>query len=230
MDAAPFGVALWLGVLTSISPCPLATNVLAISFIGKQVDSTRRVVLSGICYTLGRMLAYGVLAVVVVAGLLSIPGISNFLQRYMNLFLGPVLILAGMGVAGLLGFPSARTATGGERVRGLAERGGFLGAGLLGMLFALAFCPVSAALFFGALIPICVQQNSRLLAPALYGVGTAVPVLGFAFALALGARRVSALFDRVSQVERWARWLTGGLFIAVGVYLSLKYIFGVFGG
>ena len=100
----------------------------------------------------------------------------------------------------------------------------------MGMVFALAFCPVSAALFFGALIPICLEQESRFLAPALYGVGTAVPVLAFAFSLAMGARRVSALFDKVSQVERWARWLTGGLFIMIGVYMSLKYIFGLFGG
>jgi len=96
------GTALWLGILTSISPCPLATNIAAISFIGNKVENTRRVLLSGLLYTLGRMLAYVVVGAIVVTGILSIPGLANFLQDYFNRFLGPVLILVGILLLGVI--------------------------------------------------------------------------------------------------------------------------------
>ena len=96
------GSALWLGILTSISPCPLATNIAAISYIGRKVGSARQVFLTGLLYTLGRTLAYLALAFVLVASVLSVPQISLFLQKYMHLVLGPLLIVVGMFLLGLI--------------------------------------------------------------------------------------------------------------------------------
>jgi cytochrome c-type biogenesis protein len=220
--------AVWLGILTSISPCPLATNVVAMSFVAKHVGSVRKVVLAGFFYTLGRTVAYVGLAAILVAGLLSIPGASNFLQHYMNLLLGPVLIVAGLFLVELLALPIS-VPSGKGKLQGLAEKGGVLGAGLLGLVFALAFCPVSAALFFGSLLPLCLDGGSPILLPALYGIGTALPVIGFAVLIAAGTKWVGVAFGLVTKFERWARRGTGILFIAVGVYLSLKHIFGVLG-
>ena len=218
--------ALWLGVLTSISPCPLATNVVAISFVGKRVGSTGQVLLAGLLYTLGRMLTYLALGSLVVAGLLSIPGLSNFLQNYMNQILGPVLILAGMVLLDLLA-PHLPAPGAGAKLQQRVERTGFWGAGLLGILFALSFCPVSAALFFGSLIPLALRQQSSLLWPALFGLGTGLPVIAFAVVLAGSARSVGRLLDRLTQFEKYARPLTGGVFIVVGIYFCLTHIFGI---
>jgi cytochrome c biogenesis protein CcdA len=220
--------ALWLGILTSISPCPLATNIAAISFIGRKVDDPRHILLSGTLYTLGRSLTYLLLGTLLVTALISTPYLSHWLQKYMNKILGPVLILVGMFLLDLLRLNLAGLGISG-RMRGRIEKMGLGGAGLLGMLFALSFCPVSAALFFGSLIPIAVQSDSGILLPALYGIGTGLPVVLFAVVIAFGIGSIGKLFDRIKEIGHYARRVTGVVFVGVGIYLSLTYIFQVFG-
>lgn len=217
--------ALWLGILTSISPCPLATNIAAISFIGKQVGNTRQVILSGLIYTLGRMIAYLLVGVVVVVGILSIPGISNFLQEYMNKILGPLLILVGIILLGLIKAIWSNM-VGSEWVQSKTEKNGIWGAGLLGVVFALSFCPVSAALFFGSLIPLSVGVGSTIAYPLIYGIGTGLPVILFAILFAYGTQAVGKAYNRLRQIEYWARRITGVIFIIVGIYYTLTYTFG----
>ncbi|MFC1512197.1 aromatic aminobenezylarsenical efflux permease ArsG family transporter [Candidatus Latescibacterota bacterium] len=216
--------AFWLGILTSISPCPLATNIAAISFIGKRVGHLRTVLLSGIIYSLGRMMTYLAVGVVVVTGLLSIPSVSLFLQKYMIMILGPVLVLTGMFLLELItiNLPGVGFGTTAEKLVG---KGDILGAGLLGILFALSFCPVSAALFFGSLIPLAVREKSMILMPSLYGIGTGLPVLAFAVLIAVSAKSVGVVFNKLTAFEKWARYATGAVFIGIGIFLSLRYIF-----
>lgn len=220
--------ALWQGVLTSISPCPLATNIAAISYIGRRVATPRLVLTAGLLYTLGRMLVYITLGAVLVAGLLAMSALSQALQKYMHLALGPLLIIAGMFLLELLSF-GARGAGVSTALQQRVDRAGLWGAGLLGIVFALTFCPVSAALFFLGLIPLAVERHSPLLLPAIYGVGTAVPVVVFALLLALGAGQLGRAFSKLTQFELWARRVTGAVFILVGIYLTLKYVFQVLG-
>ena len=228
MDALGIGVitALWLGLLTSISPCPLATNVAAMSFIGRRVDKPHLVVLTGLVYTLGRMAAYVSLGMILVAGLLSAPQLSHALQSWVAKLVGPLLILIGMVLVGLLTIPTASLPFG-ERLRARAESGGVLGAGVLGLLFALSFCPISAALFFGSLVPLAVRLGSRVVLPSVYGLGTGLPVFLFAVLIALGAQRVGRAFNVLTKFEKWARTVTGIVFIGLGIYESLRSIFGV---
>jgi len=220
------GSALWLGILTSISPCPLATNIAAISYIGRKVGNSRQVFLTGLLYTIGRTLTYLALAFVLVASLLSVPQISLFLQKYMYLVLGPILIIVGMFLLGLI-----QLNTGGSGVSdGLRKRVdamGVWGALLLGVVFALSFCPTSAALFFGSLVPLSLKVNSSLALPAVYGVGTALPVAVFAVLLATSAQSVGRAYNVLAKIEWWARMLTGWIFVLVGIYFSLKYVFQV---
>ena len=221
------GTALWLGILTSISPCPLATNIAAISYIGKRVDSPRSVLASGLLYTLGRTVVYLVLGMLLVQSLLSAPHISHWLQKYMMKMLGPLLILVGMVLLGLIGrgFTGSGVA---DATRDRVDRMGIWGAGFLGMVFALSFCPVSAALFFGSLVPLAVKSGSGILHPALYGVGTALPVVAFSMLLASGARYLGKVFGGITRFELWARRITGVLFIGIGIYFTLEYIFHLF--
>lgn len=222
--ALGMGTAFWLGILTSISPCPLATNIAAISFIGKRVDSPAKVFAAGILYSMGRAFAYTGLGVILVAGLLNVPAVSQFLQKYMNSLLGPALILAGMFLLELIQInPPGRGI--GEGIQNRVERYGVWGAGFLGLLFALTFCPVSAALFFGSLLPLAVKLKSSVALPLLYGIGTGLPVLFFAVIIAFGARMMGTAFNQIKQFELWARRGTGIAFVLIGVYYCLKHIF-----
>lgn len=217
--------AFWLGILTSISPCPLATNIAAVSFIGRRLTSPRQILLSGLLYALGRTIAYVGLAIMLVASLLAAPILSQWLQESMNQLLGPILVLAGMVLLDLL--PLRLPGVGGQWLQRRAATWGPGGGLLLGVLFALSFCPVSAALFYGSLLPLALRQGSSVVVPALYGVGTAVPVVVFAVLVAAGAQSVSRTFEAVRRVEPWARQATGLIFVGIGIYYTLRYIFGV---
>ncbi len=218
--------ALWFGILTSLSPCPLATNITAISFVGRKTGSPTGVLLSGLLYTVGRALVYVAIAMLLVTSLLSAPTISLTLQTWMSKLLGPILIFVGMVMLGLIRIRLRGTGMS-ERLRHRVERWGIVGALALGSLFALSFCPVSATLFFGSLLPLAVKHESGILLPLLYGIGTAIPVVVFAVVLAVGARWLGKLFERVTQVERWVRAITGVVFIGVGIYMSLIYVYHV---
>ncbi len=241
--------ALYLGVLTSISPCPLATNIAAISYIGRKVENSRLVINAGLLYTLGRCLLYLVLAVLLTTTALSIPAVSRFLQNDLYLVLGPILLLLGVLLVGLI------TVTGGgtmvtEGMQKRVDAMGIWGAFLLGVLFAVSLCPVSAAWFFGLLalvmgsesgaglimlelekigiaLPEASLPGGVFVLPLIYGIGTALPVIVVAFLLAYSAQSVGKMYNVLAKVEWWARMTTGGFFMVVGVYLSLKYVFEV---
>ena len=219
------GSAIWLGILTSISPSPLAANIAAISYIGKRVDSPVMVLLSGLMYTLGRMVSYIVLGVLVVSSVLSIPELAMFLQQNMNKFLGPILIIAGVLLLGIINinFPGGGIS---DKLGKRLEKFGIWGAALMGLVFALSFCPISAALFFGSLIPLAIDHQSSLMMPTLYGIGTALPVVVFAVLIALGTRYIGNVFNKITIVEKYARKITAVIFILVGIYYSLIYLFG----
>ena len=216
--------ALWLGILTSISPCPLATNIAAVSFIGRRIGRTRVVLLTGLLYTLGRILTYVILGILLVTSALSIPQVSHILQKYMNKILGPVLIFVGMILLELIRINISGSGLS-EKMQKRVESYGILGAGLLGIIFALSFCPISAALFFGSLLPLSVKYESGFALPALYGLGTGLPVFLFAVLMAFGAQSVAKAFNKLTQLEWWVRRITGGIFIAIGIYFCLAHIF-----
>lgn len=214
--------AFWLGVLTSISPCPLAANIAAMSYVGREVGSRRRTLLAGLLYTAGRAAAYAALAAILVGGLLSIPQVALFLQAHMNRVLGPILIVVGVLLLEWIPLPSFGGALS-DRAGTRLARTGLLGAFPLGAVLALAFCPVSAGLFFGGLIPLALEHRSSVWLPAAYGLGTGLPVVVFALILSAGVVWVGAAFDRLQTVERWARVVTAVVVIVVGLYYTWRF-------
>jgi cytochrome c-type biogenesis protein len=224
MDA-PLAVSasvLWLGLLTSVSPCPLAANIAAMSYVGREVGSRRRTLLAGVLYTLGRAFAYAALAAILVGGLLSVPDVALFLQTHMNRILGPLLIAVGVVLlewVRLPGFGSRLYDRTGQRL----IRAGLAGALPLGAVLALAFCPVSAGLFFGGLIPLALEYRSSLWLPALYGIGTGLPVVVFAVLVSAGLAWAGSAFHRMHAVERWARRVTAVVIVAVGLYYTWSF-------
>ena len=217
------GTAAWLGLLTSISPCPLATNVAAIAFVSRDGGTPRRALAGGLLYTLGRSLAYVLLAAVAVFAMERLLGLSAFLQGTFYKLLGPLLILVGMVLLGLINLrlPQSSRSISEERVR----RGGLLAALPLGAIFALSFCPVSAALFFGMLIPLATRHSSVVTLPTVYGISTRLPVTLFAGAVALGAAKAAAAFRVASKIESYARPATGLILILIGIYETLRTVF-----
>ena len=213
--------ALWLGIVTSISPCPLATNIAALAFLARRGGEHRAVAWSSAAYIGGRMAAYTVLAIVLVAGVFSTPAVAEFLRTKMAGLIGPGLILLGMLVAGWL--PLRIPGVGGINSLGtrLAQRG-FAGEFLMGAVFALAFCPVSAALFFGGLLPTVIQSGSTVALPVVYGVGTALPVVVAVVLLACGIGMAGERLQKLQHLGAHLQRGTGWVLIAVGVWLTIQ--------
>ena len=216
--------ALWTGVLTSVSPCPLATNITALTYISKHSGSNRLAVpVCGLLYALGRALTYILIGFLLVKSLLSAPSFSFFMQKYGNQLLSPVLVLAGMYMLGMFGRGFAGFALF-DLSRYKAGKGA-VPALFMGFAFALAFCPISAALYFGVIIPLAAANSAPFSLPLLYGLGTALPVIGLAVALDFGLKKLSSITGLAGKFERYAKPVTGWIFIAAGAYLGLKYIF-----
>ncbi len=218
--------AFWLGILTSISPCPLATNIAAISFVGRKVDKPGYALCTGVLYTIGRTITYMVLGIILVSSLLSMPVVSHWLQKYMHKLLGPILILVAMMLLDMLQF-NTKGSNLGQWCQQRAENFGLAGALFLGIIFALSFCPVSAALFFGSLIPLSIKHSSDVILPLIYGVGTALPVFTFGLLIAVSAGSLAKVFQKVTQLEIWARRITGVIFLIIGIYFTLAYTIGI---
>jgi cytochrome c biogenesis protein CcdA len=219
--------AAWLGILTSISPCPLASNIAAVSFLSKRIAHPALVFISGLAYTIGRMAAYAALGWIIISSLLSVPQVAQFLQKYMVKALGPLLIITGLFLLEIITMKLPGVALSQKHHNKLVESGA-PGAFLLGLIFALAFCPVSAALFFGSLIPLALNSQAGTILPFVYGVGTGLPVLIFAVAIALGVTSMSHWFHRITKLEYYTRRITGGIFILVGLYYIGIYILKIF--
>ena len=219
-------LAVWLGILTALGPCSLAASLAAVSYIGRRTGQPRLVLLSGVLYTLGRVLAYTALAALLVNAVFLKESYALFLSHYLSKALGLILIVAGMFLLELIPLQFGGASLD-ERMQARIEKLGLFGALALGILFALAFCPTSAALFFGRLVPLSVEHRSPWMLPVLYGAGTAAPVLGLAFILAFAAHRLGSAFNKLAVFEKWARALTGIVFIGTGVWYTLIFIYGV---
>lgn len=220
-SSTPVLTAFLLGLLTALSPCPLATNIAAIGFIGKEMEDRKRVFRNGLLYTLGRILAYTLLGFVLILILKegsSMFGIQKTIGTWGERVLGPALLVIGLFMlfGDRLNLPQFGFKGNAE---GLARKGGW-GALLIGILFALAFCPTSGVLYFGMLIPLSATATAGYLLPAVFAIATALPVLVVAWILAFSVQQMGRFYGRMRTVQRWMNLFVGVLFIAIGVYYS----------
>ena len=215
--------AFLLGLLTAISPCPLATNIAALSYVSKKLDSRRYTVIASALYTAGRMVAYTLIGVLLVLIGFSASRVSLFFQDYADKFLGPLLIFFGLVMLDVIKFSIFK----GRITSAIQQKigdWGLVSSFLLGILFALAFCPYSAILFFGMLIPIALESAGGITFPAIYGLGTGLPVMVFAVALSLGVSELGKHVARIQKFEKYFRWFAGVIFIGVGIYYIVVLI------
>lgn len=223
----PILTAFLLGLLTSISPCPLATNIAAIGYISKDVTNPRHIFQNGLLYTLGRILSYTLLGIILILILKkgsSLFGIQKFIGQYGELILGPALILIGifMLFGSKLQIPKfGFSGSGGEKI---AKKGGW-GALWLGMLFAMAFCPTSGVFYFGMLIPMAAVESSGYLLPIIFAIATAMPVILVAWILAFSVKSIGGFYGKTQIVQKWLNWTVGTAFIVIGIYYCFLVIF-----
>jgi cytochrome c-type biogenesis protein len=210
--------AFFIGLMTAISPCPMATNITAIAYVSKKIENSKHTLLVGFLYTLGRMFTYTALASIIVYVGVNTQGISFFLQTYGEKLLGPLLLLIGVVMLELVKVDFFK---GGNRLSTLqaklAEKG-YLGAFLLGVLFALAFCPFSGVLYFGMLIPLALETGDAVLLPAVFGLATGLPVILFSILLVKSVSTLGKVMNRVQKAEKWMRLGVGAVFVLIGLY------------
>lgn len=216
-----FITAIVLGLMTAISPCPLATNISAIGFISRDLKDQKRVFISGLIYTLGRVVSYTGLALIIFFGA-SKMNISMLFQGWGEKLLGPLMILIGLFMLDVikLKFPGFSGIT--DKI-GEKSRGSYWSTFLLGMVFALAFCPYSGVLYFVMLIPMTVASASGLYLPVLFAIATGLPVILFAWLLAFAVGNVGKLYNQIKTFERWFRRVVAVLFICVGIYYVVLF-------
>jgi len=223
-NTIPALAAFLLGVLTSISPCPLAANIAAVAYLSKSLKTAKNTLANGAYYALGRAASYTLLAVLIYCGLSAFQ-ISKPVQDWGEKMLGPLLVFMGLAILNVV---KIKLLSGGGRLEKikfwLAGKGG-LGAFLLGVVFALAFCPYGAVLFFGALIPLVMESSGGLLLPSLFALGTGLPVIVFSFVIAFGTQRIGKAFRAVQKIEKIARLAAAIIFLVIGVYY-LRFLIG----
>lgn len=218
----PILTAFLLGILTSISPCPLATNITAIAYISKEVKTIKNTLLNGLYYTLGRGISYTLLATLIYFGLSSFQ-ISRIFQGWGDKILGPVLIIIGLIMFGIIKIKIGGHNQKIEKIKEWLANKGYIGSLLLGVIFALAFCPYSGVLFFGALIPIVLKSAEGLILPPVFALGTGLPVIIFSFLIAFSMQKVSKAFQIVQKIEKIMRYGVASVFLIAGVYY-LQYL------
>lgn len=226
-DWIVLGSALWLGIMASISPCTIVTNIAAVSFLAKRVTHPVLVFISGLSYSLGRVVTYAALGYLFINSFLSIPQVAQFLQKYMPQALGPFLIITGLVLIEKIRIKMPGVILS-HKHHGKLMEAGVPGSFLLGLIFALAFCPVSAALFFGSLIPLAINTQKGSVLFFIYGIGTSLPVLIFSVAIAVGVTSLNHWMHKISRFEYYTRKITGFIFIIAGLYYAGAHIFRLF--
>lgn len=229
MSSIPVIAAFFIGLMTAFSPCPLATNIAAVAYISGKGENFRRTLSAGILYAGGRAFGYILVAALVVWFGVGVVPVSAFLRSYGEMLLGPFLLIIGVVILKEFTFDipgiSGKDYSGRLKVW-LFERG-ISGSFGLGFIFALSFCPFSAALFFGMLIPVAIKNSDALFVPASFALGTAIPVILVSVLLAGGISGAAKFMGRVNEADKYIRTAAGYIFIAGGVYYIVLWIKGM---
>ena len=220
MGTSEIGIlaAFFIGLMTAISPCPLATNITAIAYASKRINNNKHTIIIGFLYTLGRMLTYVLIASAIVWFGLNTQSIALALQKYGDKLLGPLLLIIGVVMLDVIKINFLKTSDKLNKLKEKLAQKGFLGSFLLGLIFALAFCPFSAVLFFGMLIPIALKAGDGLIIPSVFAFATGLPVIIFSFILVYSVSKLGKIMNKVEIFEKWMRKIVSVIFIIAGLY------------
>jgi len=219
-SSMPWITALLLGLMTAISPCPLATNITAIGFISKDLENRNSVFFNGLFYTLGRAITYTLIPLIIYIGADRFK-FSGFFQRYGEKIIGPLLLLIGIFMLDIIRINIPGFGRLSEKME-KRKSWRFIDAVLLGIVFALAFCPYSGVLYFGMLVPLTISSTSGLYLPVIFAIATGIPVIIFAWVLAYTVSGIGSLYNKIKIFELWFRRVIAVVFIIVGIYYIIR--------
>jgi cytochrome c-type biogenesis protein len=220
----PLLAAFFIGLMTAISPCPLATNITAIAYASKKINNNKYTLIVSLLYTLGRMFTYVILASLIVWFGVNVQAISLFLQKYGERILGPLLIIIGIIMLNIIKTNIFKTNAKLDALKEKLAKKGFMGSFLLGVIFALAFCPFSGVLFFGMLIPLAIKAGDGVLIPSIFALATGLPVIILSFILVYSVSKLGKIMKKIQTFEIWMRKLVAVTFIIVGLYYTMVWI------
>ncbi len=212
-----------LGIMTSISPCPLATNITATAFISKNISSKKKVFISGMMYSLGRVFSYTSIGLILYFGASKFE-VARFFNQNGEKFLGPLLIIIGLIMLNIIQLNFLGTSNFQEKLSEKFKDKGLLGSFLIGVVFALAFCPYSGALYFGVLIPMTIADSNGLYLPIVFALATGLPVILFTFLLAFTAAKIGVFYTKITKIEQVMRKIAAIVFIVTGLYYVAIFI------
>ena len=218
----PLIAAFFIGLMTALSPCPLATNITAIAYISKKISNGKKTILTGFVYTLGRMFTYVLLASLIVYIGVNVQSISLSLQKYGEKLIGILLVFIGLVMLNIIRLSFIKNSGRLDKIKERLSEKGYLGSFLLGVIFALAFCPFSAVLFFGMLIPLALKFSDGILIPSVFAFATGLPVILLSIVLVFSVSKLSNIMKKVELVEKYTRLIVGWIFIIVGAYYIWK--------
>lgn len=221
----PIISALALGLMTAISPCPMATNITAIGYISKDIENRKRVFVNGIIYTLGRAISYTLIGLLFYFFAEQLDFLQTGIVVWGEKIVGPLLVLIGIFMLDIIKINFPGMGKWSEKMEE-KSRSGFWGVLVLGIVFALAFCPYSGVLYFGALIPLTIGSPGGLYLPVVFAIATGIPVIIFAWFLAFSISKVGLMYNKVKTFEKWFRKVIALVFILAGVWLSYLTYFG----
>lgn len=216
----PWLTAFIMGLMTAISPCPLATNITAIGFISRNIENRNLVFVNGLLYTLGRAISYTIIPLIIYFGADRLK-FSGFFQIYGEKILGPLLLVIGLFMLDIvkIGFPGMSWITSKMQNKTRWKVWDVL---LLGVVFALAFCPYSGVLFFGMLVPITISSASGLYLPVVFAIATGIPVIIVAWILAYAISGIGSFYNKIKVFELWFRRVIAVVFVVVGIYSMIR--------
>ena len=219
----PILTAFLLGLMTAISPCPLATNITATAYLSKDIGDKRRVMFNGMFYTLGRMFTYTALGLIFYFGASRFQ-VAKLLQNVGGIWLGIALVIIGIFMLDIIKIkvPGMNKLT--SKIENKKGKKTYLDAFLLGLLFALAFCPYSGVLYFGGLIPMTIASPSGLLLPPVFAIATGLPVIIIVWLLAYSVSNVGKFYNKMNAFQKWFKWVVAAIFIIVGIYYIITSI------
>jgi len=218
----PILAAFFIGLMNAISPCPMATNITAIAYISKKIDNSKHTLLVGTLYTLGRMFTYVILASAIVWFGLNVQIISLSLQKYSDKIIGPFFILLGLVMLNIIKIHLFKKSDKFNNFKEKIAQNGYFGSFMLGSVLALAFCPFSAVLFFGMLIPLALSTSDTILVPAVFAIATGLPVISFSFILVYSTNKIGATINYTKKIERIVRIIIAAIIISIGLYYTLR--------
>ncbi len=221
----PLLTAFLLGILTSISPCPLATNIAAVGFLSKEIKTAKNTLFNALFYIIGRGISYTLVAGLIYFGFSEF-AVAGIFQGWGEKLLAPVLIIMGLFMLGIFKIKLNVKSEKWENFKHWLSGKGYLGSLGLGMIFAMAFCPYSGVLFFGMLMPLILKSTTGILLAPIFAIGTGLPVAVFASLMVISLQKMSKAYQATRRVEKWLRYIVAFLFIGTGFYY-LKYTFGV---